>query len=130
MEKIILFDGVCNLCNRSVQFIIKRDPNGHFKFASLQGEAGQKLLKQYGFEKEIDSFVLIENQIIYSKSTAALRVCKSLNGLWKVFATLRFLPVSFRDFFYDIVAKNRYKWFGKKESCMLPTKEMKKRFLD
>ena len=80
--------------------------------------------------KEIDSFVLIENQIIYSKSSAALRVCRSLNGLWKVFTTLRFLPVSFRDFFYDIVAKNRYKWFGKKESCMLPTKEMKKRFLD
>lgn len=130
MEKIILFDGVCNLCNRSVQFIIKRDPNGHFKFASLQGEVGQKLLKQYGFDKEIDSFVLIENQRIYSKSSAALRVCRNLNGFWKVFSILRILPPSFRDFFYDIVAKNRYKWFGKKESCMLPTKEMKKRFLD
>ena len=130
MEKIILFDGVCNLCNSSVQFVIKRDPDGHFKFASLQSEIGQSLLEQHGFNKEIDSFVLIENQRIYSKSSAALRVCRNLNGFWKVFSILRILPPSFRDFFYDIVAKNRYKWFGKKESCMLPTKEMKKRFLD
>jgi predicted DCC family thiol-disulfide oxidoreductase YuxK len=130
MEKIILFDGVCNLCNSSVQFVIKRDPDGCFKFASLQSEVGQSLLEQHGFNKEIDSFFLIENQRIYSKSSAALRVCRNLNGFWKVLSILRILPPSFRDFFYDIVARNRYKWFGKKESCMLPTKEMKKRFLD
>src|SRR4051794_23064029 len=130
MKKIILFDGVCNLCNSSVQFIIKRDPKGRFKFASLQSQTGQSLLEQHGFDNEIDSFVLIDNQKLYSKSSAALRVCRNLNGFWKIFAILRFLPASFRDFFYDVVAKNRYKWFGRQESCMLPTKEMKKRFLD
>ncbi|MEH7113920.1 thiol-disulfide oxidoreductase DCC family protein [Neobacillus niacini] len=130
MEKTILFDGVCNLCNSSVQFIIKRDPKSHFKFASIQSETGRSLLKQYGFDKEIDSFILIENQRIYLKSSAALRVCRNLNGMWKLLTILRILPAPFRDFFYDIVAKNRYKWFGKKESCMIPTKEMKKRFLD
>ncbi|MEH7252865.1 thiol-disulfide oxidoreductase DCC family protein [Neobacillus niacini] len=130
MERIILFDGVCNLCNSSVQFIIKRDPKGRFKFASLQSETGQSLLELHGYDKEIDSFILIENQRIYLKSSAALRVCRNLNGLWKLLTILRILPAPFRDFFYDVVAKNRYKWFGKKESCMLPTKEMKKRFLD
>ena len=130
MEKIILFDGVCNLCNSSVQFIIKRDPKSCFKFASLQSETGRSLLEQYNFNKEIDSFILIENQKIYSKSSAALRVCTNLNGLWKLLTILRILPVPLRDFFYDLVAENRYKWFGKKESCMIPTKEMKKRFLE
>lgn len=130
MENIILFDGVCNLCNSSVQFIIKRDPKGHFKFASIQSETGRSLLKQYGVDKEIDSFILIEHQRIYLKSSAALRVCRNLNGLWKLLTILRILPSPFRDFFYDIIAKNRYKWFGKKESCMIPTKEMKKRFLN
>ncbi|SDN40721.1 thiol-disulfide oxidoreductase DCC family protein [Bacillus sp. OK048] len=130
MERIILFDGVCNLCNSSVQFIIKRDPKGHYKFASLQSMKGQSLLKQYGYDKEFDSFILIENQRIYSKSSAALMICRNLTGLWKLLNILRILPAPFRDFFYDVVAKNRYKWFGKKESCMLPTKEMKKRFLE
>jgi predicted DCC family thiol-disulfide oxidoreductase YuxK len=130
MEKIILFDGVCNLCNSSVQFIIKRDPKGRFKFASLQSEIGQLLLEQHGFHNGVDSFVLIENQRIYFKSSAALKVCRNLNGIWKVFSILRILPPVFRDFFYDIVAKNRYNWFGKKESCMIPTNEMKKRFLE
>jgi predicted DCC family thiol-disulfide oxidoreductase YuxK len=130
MKKTILFDGVCNLCNSSVQFIIKRDPKGHFKFASIQSETGRSLLKQFGVDKEIDSFILIENQRIYLKSSAALRVCRNLNGIWKLLTILRILPAPFRDFFYDIVAKNRYKWFGKIESCMIPTKEMKKRFLD
>jgi len=130
MERIILFDGVCNLCNSSVQFIIKRDPKGRFKFASIQSETGQSLLELHGYDKEIDSFILIENQKIYFKSSAALMVCRNLNGLWKLLTILRILPAPFRDFFYDVVANNRYKWFGKKESCMLPTKEMKKRFLN
>ena len=130
MENIILFDGVCNLCNHSVQFIIKRDPKEHFKFASLQSEIGQKLVKQYGIPKGIESIIYIENDKVYIKSSAALRISRKLNGYWRYLTILSILPSSFRDFFYDVIAKNRYKWFGKKESCMLPTKETKKRFLD
>lgn len=129
METIILFDGICNLCNSSVQFIIKRDPKGHFKFASLQSETGQFLLNQYGISKEIDSIIVIENEKVYIKSSAALRICSRLNGIWRYLSILRVLPPFIRNFVYDMVAKNRYKWFGKKESCMLPTSEMKKRFL-
>ena len=130
MENIILFDGVCNLCNHSVQFIIKRDPKGHFKFASLQSEIGQKLVEQYGIPKGIESIIYIEKDKVYIKSSAALRISRKLNGYWRYLTILSILPSSFRDFFYDVIAKNRYKWFGKKESCLLPTIETKKRFLD
>jgi predicted DCC family thiol-disulfide oxidoreductase YuxK len=130
MENIILFDGVCNLCNSSVQFIIKRDPMGHFNFASLQSEIGQKLVEQYGIPKGIESIIYIENNKVFIKSSAALRISRKLNGYWRYLTILSILPSSFRDFFYDVIAKNRYKWFGKKESCLLPTKETKKRFLD
>lgn len=116
MERIILFDGVCNLCNDSVQFIIKRDPNGHFKFASLQSEVGQKLLSPFGAEKEMNSFILIENDRIYMKSSAALRVCNKLSGFWILFSIFWVVPSFIRNFLYDIVAKNRYKWFGKKKA--------------
>jgi predicted DCC family thiol-disulfide oxidoreductase YuxK len=130
MKNIILFDGVCNLCNHSVQFIIKRDPKGHFKFASLQSEIGQKLVEQYGIPKGIESIIYIENDKVYIKSSAALRISRKLNGYWRYLTILSILPSSFRDFIYDVIAKNRYKWFGKKESCLLPTKETRKRFLD
>ncbi|WP_248736283.1 thiol-disulfide oxidoreductase DCC family protein [Neobacillus rhizosphaerae] len=130
MERIILFDGVCNLCNSSVQFIIKRDTKGNFKFASLQGATGQKLLEKYGLNTDINSFVFIENERIFVKSTGALRVCWNLNGSWKMLSAFLVLPRFIRDFFYEIIAKNRYKWFGKKESCMLPLPEWKNRFLD
>jgi predicted DCC family thiol-disulfide oxidoreductase YuxK len=127
---IILFDGICNLCNSGVQFIIKRDSNGHFKFASIQSETGQRLLKKHGISNKIDSIVVIENEKIYIKSDAALHISKYLDGYWKYLILLKVLPAAFRDFLYDIVAKNRYKWFGKKESCMLPALETKARFLD
>jgi predicted DCC family thiol-disulfide oxidoreductase YuxK len=130
MGAIILFDGICNLCNKSVQFIIKRDPIGYFKFASLQSETGKRLLKQYKISKQIDSIIVIENKKIYFKSSAALQICGKLTGFWKLFTVLRVLPPVFRDFLYDKVAKNRYKWYGKRDRCMLPTAEMKKRFLD
>jgi predicted DCC family thiol-disulfide oxidoreductase YuxK len=130
MGAIILFDGICNFCNSSVQFIIKRDPTGYFKFASLQSETGQQLLKQYGVKKEIDSLIVIEKQNVYIKSSAALQICRKLTGLWRFFSVLRVFPPIVRDYLYDIVAKNRYNWFGKRDSCMLPTAEMKKRFLD
>jgi predicted DCC family thiol-disulfide oxidoreductase YuxK len=130
MERIILFDGVCNLCNKSVQFIIKRDSAGSFKFASLQGETGQFLLKRYGLKNDLNSFILIENNKGYLKSSAALRVCSKLGSTWPLLSVFRLLPPFFRDFLYDIVAKNRYKWFGKEDSCMLPLPQWKERFLD
>ncbi|MCM3116401.1 thiol-disulfide oxidoreductase DCC family protein [Neobacillus sp. MER 74] len=130
MDRIILFDGICNLCNNSVQFIIKRDTIGFFKFTSLQSETGQALLKKYGLNKDLNSFVLLENGKAYVKSSAALRVCSKLGSAWPILSILRFLPPFSRDFLYDIVAKNRYKWFGKKESCMLPLPEWKERFLE
>ncbi|GHH99150.1 thiol-disulfide oxidoreductase DCC family protein [Neobacillus kokaensis] len=125
-----MFDGVCNLCNSSVQFVIKRDPTGHFKFASLQGEAGQKLLSKYGLNSNMNSFILVEDNNIYLESTAALRVCRKLNGGWKVLSVLLIIPSPLRNYFYKIIANNRYKWFGKKDSCMLPLPEWKNRFFD
>lgn len=130
MNKIILFDSECNFCDRSVQFIIKRDPEGYYKFASLQSDTGQKILKEYSVPDNIDSFILIDNNRYYSKSSAALRVCKNLKGLWKLFYSLLIVPRPIRDFFYEIIAKNRYKWFGKKDSCMLPSPDIRKRFLE
>jgi predicted DCC family thiol-disulfide oxidoreductase YuxK len=129
MERIILFDGECNFCDQSVQFIIKRDPKGHFKFASLQSDIGKELLNKHNTPEDIDSFVLIEDNNCYFKSSAALRVCKNLKGVWKIPYVLLVIPKPIRDFFYGLISKNRYKWFGKKESCMLPSPEERKRFL-
>ncbi|WP_445488825.1 thiol-disulfide oxidoreductase DCC family protein [Niallia sp. 03133] len=129
MKKIILFDGVCNLCNGSVQFIIKRDPKKVFAFASLQGETGQALVNQYQVGKLLDSIVLIENGTVYKESEAVLRICRCLKGGWKFFYLFTFIPSFIRDPIYRYAARNRYKWFGKKESCMLPSKENKNRFL-
>lgn len=129
MKRVILFDGECNFCDHSVQFIIKRDPQAVFHFASLQSEAGQELLKGFDVPEELDSFVLVEGNRFYAKSSAALRVCKQLTGFWKLFYGLLIVPRPLRDFVYNIVAKNRYKWFGKKDSCMLPSPDVRKRFL-
>ncbi|MGE6259123.1 thiol-disulfide oxidoreductase DCC family protein [Heyndrickxia sporothermodurans] len=129
MTGIILFDGICNFCNNSVQFIIKRDPHAYFKFASLQSDIGKRLLKEYGLHDDIDSFVLIEKNSCYLKSSAAIHVCKHLKGMWKLLYMFRFIPPPIRNIAYDIIARNRYKWFGKKESCMLPSKEERERFL-
>ncbi|WP_068676725.1 thiol-disulfide oxidoreductase DCC family protein [Oceanobacillus sp. Castelsardo] len=129
MKRIILFDGECNFCDYSVQFIIKRDPKGHFQFASLQSDIGKELLKKYNAPQAMDSFVLIEGNHCYFKSSAALRVCKHLKGAWKLLYFLLVVPSPLRDIFYELVAKNRYKWFGKKERCILPSVEERERFL-
>ncbi|MBE4910221.1 thiol-disulfide oxidoreductase DCC family protein [Bacillus luteolus] len=129
MRRIILFDGECNFCDQSVQFIIKRDPKGDFKFASLQSETGKELLSKYNASKSIDSIILIEDGHCYYKSSAALRICKKLKGAWKLLYLFIILPRPLRDFFYDIIARNRYKWFGKNESCRIPSPEERKRFL-
>lgn len=130
MKRIILFDGDCNFCDSNVQFIIKRDPVAHFSFASLQSDIGQELVNKHAIPADVDSLVLIENDKAYVKSTAALRIAKKLDGLWHLLFIFILIPRVFRNFFYDFVAQNRYKWFGKKEeSCTLPSPDVRKRFL-
>jgi predicted DCC family thiol-disulfide oxidoreductase YuxK len=127
---IILFDGVCNFCNSSVNFIIDHDPESYFKFAPLQSEVGEQLLKEHGIDKtQTDSVVLIENGRVYTYSTAALRVARKLSGAWKWFYGFTVVPKFIRDFAYKLFAKNRYRMFGKQEACMLPTPEIRARFL-
>ena len=129
-KSIILFDGVCNLCNNSVQFVIKRDNKQQFLFASLQSDAATKLLLQFYSKKiELQSIVLIEENKVYDKSTAALRIARKLNPLWNVLYIFIIVPKSLRDLVYDFIAKNRYKWFGKQDSCILFIKEYKNRFI-
>lgn len=129
VKRIILFDGECNFCDKSVQFIIKRDPEAIFSFTSQQGEAGQQMIKKHHAPSSIDSIILIENDTYYLKSSAALRICRHLQGAWKLLFIFILVPYPIRDFFYNILAKNRYKWFGKKDQCTLPTPEVRKRFL-
>ena len=127
---IILFDGVCNLCNNSIQFIIKRDKKQHFLFASLQSDAAQDILLQFQLKNsDFDSIIFIENGKIYQKSTAILKISTYLGGLWKLNYGFIIIPKFIRDTIYSFIAKNRYKWFGKKNVCMIPTKELKIRFL-
>lgn len=130
MNRVILFDGECNFCNSSVQFVIKRDPNGIYNFASLQSDFARQVIKKYGLSKEIDSFIYLEGERLYIKSTAALRVCKGLRGLWKALYVFIIVPKPLRNAVYEIIARNRYKWFGKQETCMIPTAEMRNRFID
>ncbi len=131
-KKIILFDGVCNLCNNTVNFIIERDKDDVFRFASLQSEIGQKLTSERGIDTdEIDSIILIEPGVAYyQKSAAAIEISKHLSGNYSFLQYLKFLPEGLRDTGYDFIANNRYKWYGKKESCMLPTPDLQAKFLD
>lgn len=128
---IILFDGVCNLCSSSVQQVLKNDKAGYFYFASLQGEAGQALLRQYQLPVDaLNSFVLIENKKAYTRSTAALKVARKLGGMYQLLTPFVLVPYFIRDAVYNLIARNRYRWFGKKEACWLPKLEWKNRFLD
>jgi predicted DCC family thiol-disulfide oxidoreductase YuxK len=129
-KSIIFFDGVCNLCNSSVNFIIKHDKKKHFLFASLQSDAAKEILLQHNSKKiTFDSIILIKANKIYEKSTAALKISKHLNnGLFLLYLFI-IVPTFIRDYLYNTIAKNRYKWFGKKDSCMIPTKELKHRFI-
>ncbi|HYJ63939.1 MAG TPA: thiol-disulfide oxidoreductase DCC family protein [Parafilimonas sp.] len=128
---VILFDGVCNLCNASVQYVIKHDKKKLFRFASLQSSFGESVLKQYDLPvNTFNSFILLSDNKIYTRSTAALLVAKKLSGLIKLFYGFIIIPKFIRDFVYDVIAKNRYKWFGKKEACWVPTPELKSLFLN
>jgi len=131
-KKIVLLDGVCNLCNNSVNFIIERDKNDVFRFASLQSEIGQKLVSERGLDPtQLESVILIEPGIAYyQKSSAALEIAGHLPGGISYLKYFSILPEGFRDSIYNIIAGNRYKWFGKKDACMLPTANLQAKFLE
>lgn len=127
---VVLFDGVCNLCNASVQFILRRDPEGRFRFASLQSEAGRELMRARGMDPDLlSSVVLVEGGRAFTRSDAALRIARGLGGGWPLLGALRVVPRPVRDRVYEWVAANRYRWFGKRDSCMLPAPEHRGRFL-
>jgi len=128
---IVLFDGVCNLCNRSVQFIIRRDRKKKFLFGSLQGKTGQGYLRKYHLPTDqFHSFMLIEGNVLYTRSTAVLRMCKHLGRGWQLLYVFIYIPQPIRDGVYSLIASNRYKLFGKKDQCRVPTPQERDRFLD
>ncbi len=130
-EHVLLFDGVCNLCNGAVQFIIKHDKKSVIKFASLQSAAGQELLNQYHINSEtFDTMIYIQNQVVYTESNAALKIASTLGGVWKTALVLYVFPEFIRNAFYRMVSRNRYRIFGKRETCMIPSPEIVSRFLD
>ena len=130
-QHVILFDGVCNLCDSAVNFIIDHDKKGVFKFAALQSPYGRQTLEKLGLNThEFNSMVLISNERVYQKSTAALKIAKKLNGLWPLLYIFMIIPAFIRHAFYDVIAKNRYKWWGRKDRCKIPTPELKQRFLE
>ena len=128
---VILFDGLCNLCEGSVQFVLRHDKKKQFVFASLQSRVAEKLLLPFTENlAKPDSFLLLENGHMYTRSTAALRVCRRLNGFFPLLYGFIIIPRFIRDAVYKLIAANRYKWFGKKEACWIPTPELSARFLD
>lgn len=125
---VILFDGVCNFCNSSINFIIEHDKKAFFKFAPLQSEIGKDLVDKFGLNN-VDSIILVEDDKAYTHSTAALKFIKHLDGIWSWAYIFIIIPRPIRDFFYKLIAANRYRLFGKKEVCMMPTPEIRSRFL-
>ena len=126
----MLFDGVCNFCNASVNFVIERDKAGYFKFAPLQSEIGEELIAKHGIDTaETDSVIVVENDRAYTHSSAALRIAKQLDGLWSWSYGFIVVPKPVRDFFYRLFAKHRYRLFGRQDACMMPTPEIRARFL-
>jgi len=130
-KKIILFDGICNLCDNAVQFIIKHDKNDIFRFISLQSELGKNILKHIGLnDNQIDSIILYQPEIAYFiKADAAFKILKELNSRYRFLLLFSFLPSFIKNSIYDYIATNRYKWYGKKESCLIPSRELDSKFL-
>jgi predicted DCC family thiol-disulfide oxidoreductase YuxK len=127
---VLLFDGVCNLCNASVQWVLNRDRKGTFKFAALQSDTGQVLLRKFGFSSDnFDTVVLVDGERIFTRSDAPLEIVRRLGGLWPVLGIFKYIPRPLRNMVYDWVARNRYRWFGRREECMLPRPEWKGRFV-
>ena len=131
-KKVILFDGVCNLCNSSVNFIIKRDKKDIFRYASLQSDVGQELAKEIGADiSQLDTILLIDSSTTYyHKSTAALHIARQLSGFYPLLSVFLIIPKFIRDWVYNFISKNRYTWFGKKDNCLIPTPKLKDLFID
>jgi len=130
IKKVILFDGVCNLCNHSVQFIIRHDPVGQFKFAALQSPFGQGQLRKFGIPQDaLNSVILVKEGVAFQRSDAALEIARDFTGIWKGLYYTNIIPRFFRDWIYDRISKNRYSLFGKRDECMIPTPELKARFI-
>lgn len=127
--KVVLFDGECNFCSQSVQFIIKRDKRKQFKFASLQSTSGRELVEKHNIPKTIDSVVLVDNDRAYTKSSAVLRIALGLERYWKLLYVFLLVPVPLRNIIYDIIAKNRHKLLKQNNACMIPSKEDLDRFI-
>jgi predicted DCC family thiol-disulfide oxidoreductase YuxK len=129
-QPVLLFDGVCNLCNAAVQFVIKRDPRSRFRFAALQSEVAQTMLRSIvSVAPRTDSMILIEGDRAYTRSTAALAISRRLRFPWPLLSVFWIIPRPIRDWMYDIIARNRYRWFGRRDECSLPTPELQARFL-
>ena len=129
--RILLFDGVCNLCNGFVQFIIRRDQSGKIKFASLQSSAAKSLLQKFNLPAEkMTTLVFISNKKYYLRSSAALHILKELGGAWKLFYGLMIIPRPVRDFFYNLISRNRYRIFGRRDECMVPRDDIRQRFIE
>jgi len=129
-QPVIFFDGVCNLCNASVQFVIAQDKKDQFKFTALQGDFAKEILPKFNADSEkLNTILLLEDGRLYTKSSAALRIARKLNGLIPLLYAFIVIPKFIRDWVYDIVAKNRYRWWGRQESCWVPTPELKNKFL-
>ena len=126
---IVLFDGDCHICHRSVQFIIKRDPAAHIYFASLQSHVGLQIQSQYQIPENMNSLLFVTNGRVYRYSSAVLHICEYLTGMWKLLYLLIIIPRPIRDWFYKCIANNRYRWFGKYTECKIPTPEERRRFL-
>jgi predicted DCC family thiol-disulfide oxidoreductase YuxK len=131
LPSVILFDGICNLCNASVRFVIARDPDARFRFAALQSDSATRLLASFAQSGPLpDSIVLVEGSRLFTRSTAALRIARGLTFPWPLAYAFIVVPRPIRDWIYDVVASRRYRWFGKRDECMVPTPELKSRFLD
>ena len=127
---VILFDGVCNLCNQSVQFVINHDRSSRFRFAALQSSFGQEQLAKHGFDTgKLQSIVLLDGNKVYDRSRAALEIAKGLSGLWPLMYVFVVVPPFIRNFVYDWISRNRYRWFGRTDECMIPTPDLKARFI-
>jgi predicted DCC family thiol-disulfide oxidoreductase YuxK len=127
---LVLFDGVCHLCTSTVQWIIKRDPHGYCTFASLQSAIGRTLLEEHGLQPDtLNTFVVVEGSRCFTRSDAALRVAQHLSGGWAQLRVLSFIPKPMRDWGYTVMARNRYRWFGRRETCMVPSPDILDRFL-
>lgn len=130
-DRLIIFDGICNFCNASINFIIRRDPNAKFTFGTVQSAIGTRLLRDLHIDPaNPTTFVLIQDGEVFLKSNAALEISKHLTGAWPIISYLRFIPESIRDSIYNLIARNRYKIMGKRNSCMIPTAEIRTRFID